>query len=86
MSEEYYVQDARGYVGNSMLWWKYNDCGYTCDLREAKIFTLVEISKMHSIADGTKKAWPKAYIDARTEPHIDMQSCDDAEAWKGEPK
>ena len=80
MSKGYYVQDARGYVGNCMLWWKSNNCGYTCDLREAKVFTLPEIAKMHSVADGTKKAWPKDYIDARQEPHVDMQSCDDNQA------
>ncbi len=86
MNEKYYVQDARGNVGNSMLWWKHDNCGYTTDLREAKVFTVMEIAKMYSIADGTKKAWPKEYIDERIEHHIDMQSCDDTEAWKGEPK
>ena len=82
MEQKYYVQDARSFVGNSMLWWKHNDCGYTPDLREAKVFSLLEVSRMHSIQDGTKKAWPKEYIDARQEAHIDMQSCDSSEVFQ----
>ena len=81
MSEKlFYVQDARQYVGNSMLWWKHDNCGYVCNIKEAKVFTQAEIDGMCSINEGSKKAWPKEYIDERKEDHIDMQSCNHDEA------
>lgn len=76
----FYVQN--GLVGNSMLWWKNNNCGYICDIKQAKVFTQKEIDEMYSIKDGTKKAWPKEYIDVRISYHIDMQHCDHEEAMK----
>ena len=73
---KYYVQNyIRGYVGNSMLWWRKGDCGYSCDIQDAKVFTQEEVDKMDSIKEGAKKAWPKEYIDARVQHHIDMQDC-----------
>lgn len=82
MSEGFYIQDQRKSDGNSMVWWKRDNHGYSINLKEARVFTLLEISKMHSVAEGEKKAWPKAYIDARIQPHVVMQSCDDSEAWQ----
>ncbi len=76
----YYVQDQRSYVGNSMLWWKHDDRGYVCDIRDAKVFTQDEIDKMHSIKHGSKKAWPVEYIEARVSHHIDMQDCNHEQA------
>ena len=80
MSEEneqlYYVQNYdQGYVGNSMLWWKEDNCGYVCDVRKARVFTEFELEGMHSLEDGSKRAWPKEYIDMRVAHHIDMQDC-----------
>ena len=69
----YYVQDQRSSVGNSMLWWKKDNCGYVCDIRKARKFTKVEIDKMLSIKDGSKRAWPVKYIDIRVQHHVDMQ-------------
>ncbi|KKK75497.1 hypothetical protein LCGC14_2873090 [marine sediment metagenome] len=66
-----------------MLWWKHDDRGYVCEIREAKVFTRVEIDKMQSIKEGSKKAWPKAYIDRRVSHHIDSQHCD-SEAARAE--
>ncbi len=78
----YYVQDAKGYVGNSMLWWKKDNCGYVCDIRKAKKFTKAEIDKMDTIQDGTKRAWPVGYIDDRVQFHIDMQDVSHKQAMK----
>ena len=75
----YYLQDTRGYVGNSMLWWRHDDCGYICDIREAKVFTKAELKvrRLSVSAKGdNKRAWPKEYIDKRISCHIDMQDCD----------
>ena len=74
MSERlFYVQN--GYVGNSMLWWKHNNAGYACDIRQARMFTQEELGKMQSIKEGSKKAWPKDYIDQRAVQHVDSQDC-----------
>ena len=53
---------------------------YSCDIKEAKVFEQTELDEMHSIKDGTKRAWPKEYIDARIGHHIDTQVCDHEQA------
>lgn len=84
MSEKFYIQDTRDYVGNSMLWWANNDSGYVCDIRKAKVFTEAEARKIcrgrgrytrTNRQDG-KRMWPKEYINQRISQHIDMQDCD----------
>ena len=80
----FYVQNvSQGFVGNSMLWWKLYNCGYTCDIRNAREFTKAEIDKMYSIEEGTKRAWPVEYIDERIQHHIDMQDVDHENAMEG---
>ena len=90
MRKKFYIQDTRSYVGNSMLWWKHDNCGYVCDIRQARIFTNEEARKIcrgrgryaQTSRDG-KRMWPKDYIDERISHHIDMQHCDTAKAQKG---
>ena len=77
----YYVQDPRSYVGNSMLWWKHDNRGYTCEIRKARVFTETEIKDMDSIQFGEKVAYPKHLIDGRIQHHIDMQSCQPVDAY-----
>ncbi len=82
----YYLQDTRSYVGNSMVWWKHDNCGYVCDIREAKVFTEAEIQVRRlsvSAKDDNKRAWQKDYIDKRISHHIDMQDCHYDEALNG---
>lgn len=74
MSELYYLQDKRDYVGNSMLWWREGGGGYTCDIREAGVFSKEAAYSQHRCRD-TDIPWPKDYIDARISHHIDMQKC-----------
>ena len=73
---EFYIQDTRSYVGNSMLWWKHDDCGYVCDIQEAKVFTAEASKKICDRPHTNKRRWPKPYIDMRIQHHIDMQDCD----------
>ena len=75
MNDEFYIQDTRNYVGNSMLWWKHDNCGYVCDIRDAKIFTKEEAEKICK-RSALKRIWLKEYIDARISHHIDIQDCD----------
>jgi hypothetical protein len=63
----YYIQDARSYVGNSVLWWRKEGQGYTCNLDEAE--------KVEStwVGRSTDKLWPCNEIDALVYPQFDMQ-------------
>jgi hypothetical protein len=67
MSDEYYIQDTRNYVGNSVLWWRVNGQGYTTNLDEAW--------RVPATWKGrpSDKLWPCAEIDARTTRQFDMQ-------------
>lgn len=80
MANEFYLQDTRSCVGNSMTWWKHDNCGYVCDIRKAKVFTQEDLNKRGFHPEDNKKAWPKEYIDARISHHIDMQHCNHEEA------
>jgi hypothetical protein len=74
--ELFYVQNyAQGMVGNSMLWWKNDNCGYVCDVRKARKFTKAAIDGMASVANGEKKAWPVKMIDELIQHHVDFQYC-----------
>jgi len=82
MSQLFYIQDRRNYVGNSMLWWEENNNGFFCDIRKARIFTEAEARKIcrgrgrYARTSRYLKMWPKDYIDKRISHHIDMQDCD----------
>lgn len=42
-----YVQNSRNYVGDSVLWWAKNGCGYTTDLSKAHKYSGEEIRKFN---------------------------------------
>lgn len=71
----YYIHDrSRGYVGNSMVWWRKGHHGYTCDIREAHVFEEGELAEYLTAGDLT--AYPTEYIDPLVKHHIDMQYVD----------
>lgn len=72
MSELFYLQDSRSYVGNDMLFWAKGGKGYTTDLRQAETYTREEAQARHD-SRSTDIPWPKPYIDAKTRPACDMQ-------------
>ena len=78
----YYLQDSRDYVGNDMLFWAIDGKGYTTDMRQAHVYTKAEAVAQHQ-ARETDIPWPKAYIDARTRPAVDMQHVKRGEALVG---
>lgn len=71
MIQEWYLQDSRQYVGNAVLWWAKDAQGYTCDLRNAHVWSNEEKEK-HRPRD-TDKFWPKDRIDSHAMPVFDMQ-------------
>jgi len=68
----WYLQDTRSYVGNDVLWWAKDGKGYTTDVSKAHVFTREEAFSQAAMR-GVDRAWPKAYIDAKTRPAVDMQ-------------
>lgn len=82
MSELYYLQDSRSYVGNDVMWWAWNGKGYTTDLRKAHVYTKEEAQRRHD-ARPTDIPWPKDYIDAKTRPAVDMQYINRKQALRG---
>jgi hypothetical protein len=82
MSELFYLQDSRSYVGNDMLFWAKDGKGYTTDMRLAEVYTKDEAVQQHHRRE-TDIPWPKEYIDARTRPAVDMQHVSRAAALSG---
>lgn len=80
--DQFYLQDSRDYVGNDMLFWAQDGKGYTTDMRKAHVYTKAEAVARHE-SRITDIPWPKAYIDARTLPAVDMQYVKRAEALAG---
>jgi hypothetical protein len=81
MSEEYYLQDTRSFVGNDLLFWRLGG-GYTTNLKEAEVFTEYWAMRQHE-SRWSDVPWPKDYIDAKTRPAVDMQYVDIATALEG---
>jgi rubrerythrin len=82
MSEQFYLQDSRSYVGNDVLFWAKDGKGYTTDLRNAHIYSKEDAVKQHE-SRPTDIPWPKNYIDAKTRPAVDMQYIKRDEALQG---
>lgn len=78
----YYLQDSRGYVGNDVLWWAKDGKGYTTDLRSAHVYTKADAVAHHESRE-TDIPWPKAYIDGKTRPAVDVQYIKRDEALAG---
>lgn len=62
----YFVQDARGCVGNCGSWWRPNGAGYCCEVDDAGQYTGREVRSMRD----TDVPWPVDYVLARTVRHV----------------
>ena len=80
MSNTFYLQDSRSYVGNDVLWWAAHG-GYTTDLSKARLFSIDDAQRQHNVRE-TDIPWPKDYIDAKTRPAVDMQYINRSEALR----
>lgn len=82
MSDLYYLQDNRSYVGNDILFWAKDGSGYTTDISKAETYTKEDAISHHQSRESDVP-WPKDYIDARTRPAVDMQYVEIELALKG---
>jgi len=83
-TKKYYIQrHAGGYSGNSLIWWKEGDHGYSYDLSEAKVFSGDDPEFLSTLKhDRGEKfyAWEKEYIDALVIEVADCQRLDFSKA------
>ena len=75
-TDMYYVQDARGYVGNSVSWWALNNRGYTCDIEQAHRYTKDEIIRQFSDCRDIDVIWSARHVDTKIKKHVDAQYLD----------
>jgi len=68
--KKYYVT-SRGYVGNSLLFWRGNNHGYNLDARKARIFTGKEIQDELGNGDKDFIAWPQEEVLLKIQYHFD---------------
>lgn len=60
----YYIQNKNaGYLGNAILFWAKDNCGYTADLNNSRIFTEEEAKQLCNDNPYKNKAWAVEYID-----------------------
>ena len=71
--EMFYVQDARNYVGNAVLWWGLNSNGYVCDIHKAQKYTKDEIVKNFGDGRETDIIWPESHVKGAVKEIVDMQ-------------
>jgi hypothetical protein len=62
----YFVQDARGCVGNCGSWWAPFGSGYVCNIDEAGQYTGKDVCSLRD----TDVPWPVDYVLARTVRHV----------------
>lgn len=73
-NDNFYLQDGRSYVGNSVLWHRINGAGYTTDINQAHKYTKEELLKYFSKGlRETDIVWNAKHIESNIKTHIDMQ-------------
>jgi hypothetical protein len=90
MDKKYYYLENRSSspVGNSLLFWRKNGSGYTCNLDDAELFeeNSPELQSLmeHGSATGIKKfrAWEKNYLESCSSRQVDCQEVDNNLALK----
>ena len=73
MTEMYYIQDTRQFVGNDVLWWGPDRKGYTCKIDQAGLYTKEEAIAQFKSRE-TDVPWPQEYIDGVTSRVVDHQA------------
>lgn len=69
--KEYYIQNSCEYVGNNLSFWAKGD-GYTCHVRDARLFSREEADKIH--ADRrTDVPIHRKYVERAATLQVDVQ-------------
>lgn len=63
---KYLVQDSRTLVGNCILWWRPNRNDYTCDAKDAGIYTGAEVRGMRE----SDVPWPVSHVNGHLITHV----------------
>ena len=72
--KQYYLQDKRSYIGNSMLWWAKGGRGYTTKIDNAEIWTADQLIKRGYDGEHEKyRIWEKNYVDSLVERTVNSQ-------------
>lgn len=73
MSEKlYFIQDARQFVGNAVLFWCSDRCGYTTDIDKAGRYPETEANKIAGMRK-TDIAWPVEILEPCAKRYVDAQ-------------
>ena len=72
MSQTFFIQDTRQYVGNCVYWWRKEAKGYTCHLDDAMEVGEEDARKIER-SRGTDKAWPADQVRAAATMQVDVQ-------------
>ena len=73
MSEDqYYIQERRSTVGNSILWWRPNGAGYTTKIDDAGVYSPEYAYSQHECR-SSDVPWLKSYVDSKSVRHVDSQ-------------
>jgi len=75
---EYYIRCTKQLVGNSVLWWRQYEAGYTCDLKQAGLFTK-EFTE--SLDESCAVAYHKVEIEPLIEHHVSLTALHKSK-WK----
>lgn len=72
--EKFYVQDARSYSGNYLVWWEKGGSGYTSNINNAHKFTKDEIIKSFTNGRETDIIWFASHVEEKKVQVIDCQN------------
>lgn len=81
MTKLYYLQESTSTVGNSLLFWAKDDCGYTTDLDKAQVYTEEQAMSRHKNRE-TDIPWLKEYIDKHIQKSVNCQHVDISKSLK----
>lgn len=76
MSDVYLIQ-KKGYVGNSLLWWRKGSRGYTTNVDDAQEYTYTEAKEIIERPNSDKEMHLKEDVIRCAERHINSEN----EAW-----
>ncbi|MEY1661557.1 hypothetical protein [Isoalcanivorax beigongshangi] len=71
MTDQFYLQDSRDYVGNCVVWWRRGG-GYTTRLDEAEKFSRDKAMGQHRCRE-TDIPWPCSEVEPLVRPTVDVQ-------------